>query len=154
MNRAPQQALATLLTVRIHFEAVEKKKFWRQARCKLLTASGCIFHPFYTLLDFLPLSAIAVFSVDDFQWGRKYRPSDSLNSLHTLCPCHLIDRCTLSPFSPPLSPAPNKAIHLLPLSLLGAEWWVFEISAGYLVPNELGGLQWLQEHLPSLSEHT
>lgn len=50
------------------------------------------------LIDFLPLSAFALFSVDDFQWGRKNRPSDSLNSLHTLCPCHLIDRCTFSFF--------------------------------------------------------
>ena len=30
----------------------------------------------------------------------------------------------------------------------------FEISAGYLVANELGGLQIMQEHLPSVSGDT
>lgn len=30
-----------------------------------------IIYPFYTLLDFLSLSIIAVFSVDDFQWKEK-----------------------------------------------------------------------------------
>lgn len=29
---------------------------------------------------------------------KKNRPLDSLNLPHTLCPCHLIDRCTLSSF--------------------------------------------------------
>ena len=62
----------------------------------------------------------------------------------------VMNRCALFLFS--LSPAPHKAIHLLPLSLLGAERWVFDISAGYLAANELGGPHWLPVHQPSLSE--
>lgn len=62
-----RQPLATLYEQKL---ILTKRRFAfhpRQALCKtFLTASGCVFHPFYTLLDFLPLSAIAVFSVDDF----------------------------------------------------------------------------------------
>lgn len=66
MSGAPQP-LATLYERKF---ILKKRRFAfhpRQASCKtFLTASGCVFQTFYTLLDFLPLSAIAVFSVDDF----------------------------------------------------------------------------------------
>lgn len=112
-----------------------------------MTASGYIFQPSYSLLDFLLLSAVAVFRVDDFRWEWENRPLDSLNSPHTLCPCHFIDRLVLFLF-PPLS---TKLPHFSPLSLQRAEWWFSETSARYLEANVLAGLQWVLEHRPLLA---
>ena len=100
MKGAPQQVEATPY-IESSFYSSDGVFFLprRQTCCKLLWQPvAVILLPFHTLLDFLSLSAIAVFSVDDFQWERKNRPSYFLNSLHMLCPCHLIDRWMLPYF--------------------------------------------------------
>lgn len=151
-ERRNTASLSNSLTPRIHFGTAEKCLWW-QACCTLLLQPLAVFSfHFYTLLDFLPLSAIAVFSVDDFQWGRKNRPLDSLNSLHSLCPCHLIDRCTLSSLF--TLACFQQSYPFIATFITRSRTASFEISTGYSVPNELGGLPWLQEHLPLLSEDT
>lgn len=150
MKGAPRQAKATLNSETSFWSSGEF--FWWQTRCKLSWQPAAIFSIHFILYWISFLYLLLLYLVLMISNERKNRPSDSLNSPHTLCPCHLIDRCRLFLFS--LSPTPHKAIHLLPLSLLGAEWWVFDISVGYLEANELGGLHWLQEHLPLLSEDT
>lgn len=101
-ERSTTTSLSKCLEVRIQFKTLKKMAGWQ--------ASGCVFHPFHTLLDFSPLSANVLFSVDDFQWGRKNRPLDSLSAWHThTLPLSFI-WCmhTVSFFFPLFSPTTTK----------------------------------------------
>lgn len=88
------------LAVRIHFEAVERKNFSDEASCKLLWQPVAAFSIHFVLywISFLSLLLLYLVLMISNEEG-KNGPSDSLNSPPALCPCHLIDRCTLSPFS-------------------------------------------------------
>lgn len=134
-ERSTTTSHSNYLAVRIYF------KHWRKCLDdKPVAVFSIRFILYWISLLYLPmLYLVSMISNEEGKIGHWIL---LMHGTLPLCPCHLFDACTQSPFFPPILPHYNKAIHLLPLSLQKAERWVFEICAGYPFPNELGGLQW------------
>lgn len=118
MSSSCSTATATIYQWETHWKTRKIILCWQ--------ASDCIFQPFHTLLDSPSLSANAVFSVDDFQWGRKTWPLGSFNARHThTLPLSFIWCMNKLVSFLPFLPHYNKAILSLSLSTQKAKRWGF-----------------------------